>query len=221
MSKPIEIKLLPISSLKPHSRNSKLHPKRQVQKIAQSISEYGFNNPILLDSDNNILAGHGRYQAALQLQLESVPTICLGHLSASQARAYLIADNKVSESGYDTDILCQELFELSQEGFDGIDLGFDEDEMEKLMATDNNLHEEMNQLDENGGKIRVSPGQIWKIGKHTIHVGNRRLDLNKLCRVIGESDEPMTLYLVERQAQSVISHFEKAGNVEITHELGF
>lgn len=201
--KPV-IKHLPLKDLKPHPKNSKLHPQTQINKIMSSIREYGFNNPILINADNTILAGHGRYQAAKELRLRNVPTICLGHLSEYEQRAYIIADNKVSESGYDTDILCSELFDLSQEGFDSIKLGFDDEEMEKLMSTQNTDDEIKEQT-----VLRVTPGQVWKCGNHTILVGKRTLHLEKLYKQLIISEAEITCFLTERQAQTMINKFHK------------
>jgi ParB-like chromosome segregation protein Spo0J len=220
MNYKIEVIDLPLNKLKPHPKNSKLHPKGQVRKIAQSIKDYGFNNPILIDSSNTIIAGHGRWQACKLLKLESVPTICLGHLSTTQVRAYLIADNKVSESGYDIKVLCDELFELSRAGYDSLQLGLDENEMNKLMAESNASDEEEQDLDEIAGNLVATSGQVWDLEGHKIHVGGRRLNLKKICKFLEESKKPLTLFLAERQAQSLISYAE-ANNKEVTNEVGF
>ena len=115
----------------PYARNSKLHSEAQVGQIAASIREFGFNNPVLIDKDNGIIAGHGRVLAAQKLQLEKVPCVRLPHLTEIQKRAYIIADNRMSETGggWDTDMLALEIEELRLDGFE-IDLtGFDDDMM--------------------------------------------------------------------------------------------
>lgn len=115
------------AQLIPYARNAKLHNERQVSQIAASIKEFGFNNPILVDAENGIIAGHGRVMAAQVLGLETVPCLRLSHLSETQKRAYIIADNRTSETGggWDIKMLALEIEDLRLEDFD-IDLtGFD------------------------------------------------------------------------------------------------
>ena len=118
------------NELIPYVNNAKLHGDEQVRKIASSMKEFGFNNPVLLDGKDGVIAGHGRLKAALLLKLDSIPTIDLSHLSGARKKAYILADNRLAEidSGYDDDLLKNELDHLSETGFD-IDLtGFDIDE---------------------------------------------------------------------------------------------
>jgi len=124
--------------LKPNSRNSRTHSKKQLHQIIQSISKLGFNNPILLDSEDVIIAGHGSALAAIELGMESIPTICLSHMSPEQIRAYIIADNKLAElAGWDEEILKKELeflISLDEEfGFDATITGFDIPEMDLIL----------------------------------------------------------------------------------------
>src|SRR5512138_3319254 len=95
----LEIKYLPIDALLPYSRNPRTHSEEQVAQIAASIREFGFTNPILIDSKQGIIAGHGRFAAAKELGLERVPCIDLSHLTEEQKRAYVIADNKLALNG--------------------------------------------------------------------------------------------------------------------------
>jgi len=114
------------ADLIPYARNAKKHDPEQVVKIAGSIREFGFNNPVLVDQDNGIIAGHGRVMAAIKLGLESVPIIRLSHLSETQRRAYILADNKLAElgGGWDEEMLRVELEELATLDFDISELGF-------------------------------------------------------------------------------------------------
>jgi ParB-like chromosome segregation protein Spo0J len=91
------IRHLPVAALKPYVRNARRHNDKQVEIIARSICEYGFVNPVLIDKNNAIVAGHGRYEAARRLGLKTVPTIRLEHLTEAQIRAYRIADNRIGE----------------------------------------------------------------------------------------------------------------------------
>jgi ParB-like chromosome segregation protein Spo0J len=114
------------ADLIPYARNAKKHDPEQVAKLAGSIREFGFNNPVLIDQSNGIIAGHGRVMAALKLGLESVPVIRLSHLSETQRRAYILADNKLAElgGGWDEEMLKVELAELATLDFDISELGF-------------------------------------------------------------------------------------------------
>lgn len=115
------IKLLSTTALIAYERNAKLHPKKQVQQIANSIREFEFINPIIIDANNVIIAGHGRFEAAKLLGLKQVPTITVDHLSDAQVKAYRMADNQLTmNSGYDMDLIKVELGELA-----GLDLDFD------------------------------------------------------------------------------------------------
>lgn len=112
-----------------------MHSASQVDAIAASILEFGFTNPLLVDASGEIIAGHGRLAAAQKLGLEEVPVIVLGHLTAEQRRAYVIADNKLAEgSSWNTDLLAAELDELQVDGFDLGLLGFDADELGELLG---------------------------------------------------------------------------------------
>ena len=115
-----EIKYLPTDSLLPYHRNARIHSGLQVEHIAQSIQEFGFLNPILIDSASKIIiAGHGRLLAAQKLGLETVPTVAFNHLTDTQRRAYTLADNKLAlDADWDFDLLKIELDELKLEDFD-------------------------------------------------------------------------------------------------------
>ena len=124
----MKIETLSTASLIPYARNAKKHDASQVAKLAGSIREFGFNNPVLIDKDNGIIAGHGRVMAAQSLGLETVPCIRLGHLTDTQRRAYILADNRLAEigGGWDEEMLKLELADLAALGLDVTELGFDE-----------------------------------------------------------------------------------------------
>lgn len=123
----MQIEPRPVADLAPYANNSRKHSPEQVEQIAASIREFGFTNPVLIDPDGGIIAGHGRVQAAELLGLEEVPTITLSHLSETQRRAYVIADNRIAlNSTWDADLLRSELLALKAD-FDLDLLGFGED----------------------------------------------------------------------------------------------
>ena len=130
----------PIDRLVPYARNPRTHSEAQIAQIAASIAEFGFTNPILVGNDGVVVAGHGRLAAAQKLGLETVPVVVLDHLTPTQRRALMIADNRIAENaGWDEELLRIELKELTDVGFD-LDLtGFSIDEIEPLLEPDLDL----------------------------------------------------------------------------------
>ena len=126
-----------VESLVPYSNNARTHSDAQVAQIAASIKEFGWTNPILVDGENGIIAGHGRLMAARMLGLDEVPVIELAHLSDAQRRAYILADNKLAENaGWDKQLLKVEIGNLADEDIDLELTGFDADELRDLMVPD-------------------------------------------------------------------------------------
>lgn len=134
MNLPNEIEHLAVEDLVPYIRNSRTHSDAQVLQIASSIKEFGFTNPVLIDKDGGIIAGHGRVMAARKLKLEEVPCIRLSHLTETQARALVIADNKLAlNAGWDDNMLAIELKDLEDQGYDLSITGFSEKELKSLL----------------------------------------------------------------------------------------
>ena len=126
----MKIEQIPTADLIPYARNTRTHSPEQVAQIAGSIREFGFTNPVLIDGENGIIAGHGRIMAAGKLGLAKVPCIRLAHLTETQKRAYIIADNKLAlNAGWDEEMLGLELAELREADFNLGLMGFSEDEM--------------------------------------------------------------------------------------------
>jgi len=143
------------ADLIPYARNARTHSETQVAQIAGSIQEFGFCNPVLIDADNGIIAGHGRVLAAQRLKLEAVPCLRLSHLTDAQKRAYVLADNRIAlSSGWDEEMLANELSDLHADEFDMSLLGFDVDELAKLLAFEGQPNEpdapeDFKEVDEN------------------------------------------------------------------------
>lgn len=134
------IEVLPLAKLVPYARNARTHSEAQVAQIAGSIREFGFTNPVLIDAADGIIAGHGRVMAARALGLSDVPCIRLGHLTETQRRAYVLADNRIAlNSGWDADMLALELTELKIDDFDLSLLGFDVPELDELLNGSDDL----------------------------------------------------------------------------------
>ena len=130
-----DLKLVSIESLKPYERNARTHSDAQIDQIARSIKEFGFVNPILIDGDKGIIAGHGRLAAAKKLKLAQVPVVELSHLTPAQKRAYIIADNKIAlNAGWDLELLAAEVASLGGELDDFDAIGFSDQEISDLLA---------------------------------------------------------------------------------------
>ncbi len=175
----------PVDRLIPYARNPRTHSEAQVAQIAASLAEFGFNNPILVDTQSGIIAGHGRLLAARKLQLPKVPVIVLDHLSEAQKRAYILVDNRLAENaGWDEELLRLELAALEDENFHLDLMGFDDEELARLLAdqeatpglTDEDVVPE----------VRQTPvsrcADFWLLGNHKLLVGDAtiREDVDRL-----------------------------------------
>jgi DNA modification methylase len=169
-----QIKWETVDKLIPYAKNARTHSDEQVAQIAGSIKEFGFNNPVLVDKDNSVIAGHGRLMAARKLGMNKVPVVELDHLTESQRKAYVLADNRIAlNSGWDTSMLSLELQDLK----DDIDLsllGFDPDELDALL---NPIEETEGLTDEDAvPETPVEPktklGDIYILGNHRLMCGD-------------------------------------------------
>ena len=188
------IRHLPLAALKPYARNARRHDDKQVEIIARSIREYGFVNPVLIDKDNVIVAGHGRYEAAKRLGLETVPTIRLEHLTEAQIRAYRIADNRIAElSDWNADLLRLEIVDLSELDFKGeldFDLsltGFDTPQLDIILEGETGK-EEAEQVDLPDAETAAvtRPGDLWILGEHRLLCGDALLETSYARLMEGE-----------------------------------
>ena len=124
----------PLDRLVPYERNARTHSAEQVAQISASIQEFGFTNPILVASDNGIIAGHGRLQAARELAMDTVPVVVLDHLTPAQRRAYVLADNKLAlNAGWDDDLLAEEITALHLEDFKLSTLGWSDSDIADML----------------------------------------------------------------------------------------
>ena len=175
-----------VKALIPYARNPRTHAESQIAKIAASIVEYGWTNPILVDGDSGIIAGHGRLAAARKLGLDQVPVIELAHLTVAQKRALVIADNRLAlDAGWDEEMLALEIAELSESGYDLALTGFDDSELERLLSSsleDDAAAEEENpesSTDDSADDVPDAPvapvsrpGDVWQIGAHRLICGD-------------------------------------------------
>ena len=170
----LRVEMIGVSALKPYARNPRTHSRKQVRQIANSIESFGWTNPVLIDRDGGVIAGHGRLEAAKLLGLDQVPTIRLEDMTEAQKRAYVLADNKLAENaGWDRELLALELqglfeldldFDITITGFetaeidlliDGLDVAGDDDEADRVPEVGD-------------GPVMSRPGDLWQLGRHRL-----------------------------------------------------
>lgn len=166
-------KLILTADLIPYARNSRTHSEAQVTKIASSIKEFGFINPVVTDGKNGIVAGHGRVLAANKLGLKEVPCVEASHLTEAQKRAYVIADNRMAlDAGWDVDLLKVELGDLQGMDFDLALTGFDPGELENFLAEKTEGLTDPDSVPETPARAVTVPGDVWVMGKHRLRCGD-------------------------------------------------
>lgn len=165
-----------VDRLRPYDKNPRTHSDEQIRKLVASLRAYGFTNPILVDSKNGIIAGHGRLIAARAIGMTEVPVVVLDHLTDAQRRAYIIADNRLAlDAGWNEDLLAAELADLKLDGFDLGLTGFDEEELDGIFAAADSLLE--GPVDEEDvPPTPVTPvsrtGDFWTLGRHQLLCGD-------------------------------------------------
>jgi DNA modification methylase len=170
---PLSVDYRPIAALIPFANNARTHSDAQVAQIAGSIREFGWTNPILVDGDNGIIAGHGRLLAARKLGMADVPVIELGGLSEAQKRALVIADNKLAlNAGWDMELLALEFGDLDSLGFDLSLTGFGADEIASLMSPGNAGLTDPDDVPDPPAAATTVPGDLWLLGKHRLICGD-------------------------------------------------
>lgn len=171
-----ELKLIDIDELIPYANNARTHSKDQINKLRSSLREFGFINPILIDKDYNILAGHGRVMAAREEGIKEVPCVLVEHLTEAQKKAYILADNRLAmDAGWDDEMLALELENLKELDFDMDLTGFDAAEIDELFS---NIHDKDVQDDDFDVDAALAEepiskqGDIWLLGRHRLICGD-------------------------------------------------
>ena len=170
----LAIEYVSVDSLIPYVNNARTHSAEQVSQIVASIKEFGFTNPVLIDGENGLIAGHGRVMAARKMGMQEVPSIQLSHLTEVQKRAYILSDNKLAlNAGWDDDLLALELSQLDDLGFDMALIGFTDEELGDLMPSEETagLTDE-DAVPEVKDDPVTSPGDVWIMGKHRVMCGD-------------------------------------------------
>lgn len=218
----------PVADLIPYARNSRTHNEEQIAQIMASIKEFGFTNPILIGSDNVIIAGHGRLIAAQRLGLTEVPVIRLPDLTETQRKALVIADNKIAlNAGWDEEMLALEMKELEESDFNLDILGFSEDELKEL----ENFGEPQTETKSEEDDIPEAPvepitkrGDVWILGEHRLMCGDTTMfdDMRKLmrddCAAMIFTDPPYNVNYGSTMKDSIRYHAGTLGGRKIMND---
>lgn len=216
-----KISMLATKDLIPYARNTRTHSDEQVNQIVSSIKEFGFTNPVLVDQDNMIIAGHGRVMAANKLKLDKVPTICLKHLTEAQKKAYIIADNRLAlNAGWDEDMLKVELEELNDLEFDISLLGFEDNEIESLLSEPTEGLTDEDAVPDLPEEPTTKLGDLWILGEHRLLCGDstsiddvdKLMDGNKADMVF--TDPPYNVAFNGRSGKFDVIKNDKLSNDE-------
>ena len=224
----------------PYPNNPKEHPDEQIDKIAGSIQEYGFVQPLVVDDENQVVIGHGRLLASKKLGLDEVPVIKSGDLSDAQKKALRIADNRIAESGWDEELLTVELEELEDEDYDIDELGFEDEELSEIHDNEAEIEEDDFEYEEpDEVETDIERGDIFQLGEHRLMCGDATnegdvenlMDGSKADMVFtdppwgvdytGGSKEWDILYNDDREGEELISFFvDSFSNIKKYHKEG-
>lgn len=218
MEMKLKIEYRKVSDLLPYARNARTHSDEQVSQLAASIKEFGFNNPVAIDADGMILCGHGRVMAAQKLHMAEVPTVCLSHLSETQVKAYILADNKLAlNAGWDNDMLKVELEELKDIDFDLNLTGFSDEELKDILVEDPTEVQEDNFDSEPPEVAKSQLGDIWTLGEHRLMCGDSTSENDVKCLMQGDiadlvfTDPPYKLETEGGCKGEIGKHLKKQG----------
>ena len=180
-----DMQLVPIEKLVPYVNNARIHSPEQIKKLQSSLREFGFINPVIIDSDSGVIAGHGRILAAKEENITEVPCVFANHLTEAQKKAYIIADNRMAmDAGWDEELLRVEIEALQDMDYDPMLTGFDEAELADLFGT-NDTEVEDDDFDLSAALEKaafVERGDIWTVGRHKLMCGDAtsKEDVDKL-----------------------------------------
>ena len=176
MTTTTEFQLVDINKLVPYANNARTHNKEQILKLRSSLREFGFVNPVIIDREYNVLAGHGRIMAAKEEGIAEVPCVYADHLTEAQKKAYILADNRMAlDAGWDEELLSVEMQELQDLGFDLSMTGFDEKELTDLLGVDTDGDAKEDDFDLSVALEKaafVRRGDVWTVGRHKLMCGD-------------------------------------------------
>ena len=220
-----QIRVRRVEELVPYSRNARTHSEEQIQKVARSIEEFGFTNPILVDKDDTVIAGHARLEAAKSLGMTEVPTIVLEHLSPEQVKAYCLADNALAlDAGWDEEILRMELSDLAMDDFDLSVIGFDDNEIRRLLEPDEEY--EGTPAPEPPEDPVTKTGDLWLLGGHRLLCGDSG-NPDDVDRLLGgapihlvNTDPPYNVRVEPRSNNAISAGLSSFSAAKKTHHQG-
>ena len=193
-----EMQLVPITKLVPYVNNARTHSPEQITKLRSSLREFGFINPVIIDRDFNVIAGHGRILAAKEEGIKEVPCVFVDHLTEAQKKAYIIADNRMAmDAGWDEELLRVEIESLQGMDFDPLLTGFDEKELADLFADDSGSEARDDDFDLTAALEKASfveRGDVWTVGRHRLVCGD------------ATSAEDVTLLMDGRKANLIVTY---------------
>ena len=208
-----KFQLVDTDKLITYANNARTHSKEQILKLRSSLREFGFINPIIIDKDFNVIAGHGRLISAKEEHFEKVPCVMAEHLTEAQKKAYILADNRMAlDSEWDEELLAIEMEELHNLGFDLNLTGFDESEIADLFDVDSNeVKEDDFDVDSELEKPCFSEsGDIWHIGKHTVICGDSTLP-ETYTALLGDTKDGRHIWYGD-QKQKTVFEFDRIKN---------
>ena len=168
-----EMQLVSIAKLVPYQNNARTHSPAQIQKLRSSLREFGFVNPVIIDRDYNVIAGHGRIAAAREEGITEVPCVFVDYLTEAQKKAYILADNRMAmDAGWDEDLLRVELEALEEMGFDLGITGFDEKELAELFPAEEAKEDDFDVDAELQKPTFTKSGDVWTLGRHRLVCGD-------------------------------------------------
>lgn len=217
-----QIEMIKVADLVPYARNSRTHTPAQVTAIAASIKAFGFTNPVLIDIDGGIVAGHGRTMAAKEAGIDTVPCLRLSNLSKSEIRAYIIADNQltITGSGWDFDILAAEIDALNDEGFDLDLLGFTQEELNEMIGTTNEApnDNDADAIPQTPADAITKLGDVWVMGKHRLACGDSTA-ITTADKVLDGAVPDLCLYDPPYDMDNAWAHSYPAGKIAALHDF--
>lgn len=231
--KQLQVEYINIDDLKQYERNSRTHSPSQVEQLSRAITEYGFTNPVLIDENNELIAGHGRTAAARLLGLTEIPAVRLRGLSNAQKKALRIADNQLAlNAGWDDEMLSRELASLEADGFDLSLTGFDLDEIESMLESvpisddldqedeEKDLEDEeesesndVSEIQEPPLKPVTCPGDVWQLGDHRLMCGSSTSEKDVAVLLAGESAD----LLFTSPPYSDMREYNGNKNLDVSH----
>jgi predicted phage terminase large subunit-like protein len=221
----VQIETLPFATLRPSAHNARTHSKKQIRQIAASIQRFGFNNPVLIDEQKQIIAGHGRAEAAKLLGMKEVPTVTLSHLSPAEVRAYIIADNRLAElAGWDKEILAIELqalvdlnLDVGLTGFEPAQVDLILDAAQEATGAPTGPEDEIPAYAARPAASR--PGDLWQLGRHLLLCGDARSPVYGFVQKVFGTVNPGTKFSQNWSIEAVAHALHKVARGETTRLL--